>query len=127
MPASSIAKLETELARVKTRKSAALSKITTRAEKIQHTVLVGASAYVVGKAEHGGTMVLPGIFGLDAKLVWGLVSHALATQAKGQWANVSSGVGDGLIGAYGYAEGLGKGHVMSGEGTFADGGPAVEV
>lgn len=125
MPATSISKLETELARVKSRKSAAMSKIETRAAKIQHTVLVGAAAYVCGKAEAGGTMILPGIFGLDPKLVWGLVSHVLGANAKGQWANVSTGVGDGLIGAYGYAEGLGKGHVISGE--FADGGPEIQI
>lgn len=123
--ATSIARLQDELARVKARKAGGIEKIQSRASKVQHTVLVGASAYVVGKAEHAGTMVLPSVFGLDAKLVWGLVSHLLGTQARGQWAAAATGIGDGLIGAYGYAEGLGKGHVLAG--AFADGGPAVQL
>jgi len=114
---ASLSRYQAELERLKSANKRALTTIRSKSEKIQHTAISAGTAYVAGAADAQGTNPLPDMFGLDKKLVWGIVVHALATGIKGKWSESAAAIGDGLIAAYAYTEGAGKGYTIKGDTT----------
>jgi len=112
---ASLARYQAELEKMKSSKSAAINRIKGRTQKISHTVIGAGAAYVVGAADAKGANPLPDLFGLDKKLVWGIVAHAIATGVGGRWADQIAAVGDGLVMSYAYTEGAGKGYTIQGQ------------
>lgn len=112
---ASIQRYQAELERMKATKTNAIKRIKSKAEKITHTVVAAGTGYVVGAADAKGKNPLPDMFGLDAKLVWGIAAHALATSVTGKMADGAAAVGDGLVISYAYCEGAGKGYKIQGE------------
>lgn len=107
---ASIAKIKDQIASMKN--SQARARLKKKSDSVAHTVVAGAAAFAMGRVEKTAKSPLPTIFGLDHKVLYGTVAHAAAVASSGKTAEMLSATGDGLIAAYGYAEG--KGQAMSG-------------
>lgn len=106
MASASIEKLKDQIQGMKASKARANLK--RKGEELTHTVVGGAAAFAIGRVEKGATAPLPTIFGLDPKLLYGAGAHFVSTGSSGKFGDFASAVGDGLIAAYGYAEGKGS-------------------
>lgn len=116
---ANLARYQAELERLKSANKRTLSNIKTKSAKITHTAISAGTAYIAGAADAQGSNPLPDMFGLDKKLVWGVVTHLLASGIKGKWADSAAAIGDGLISSYAYTEGAGKGYTIKGETGYA--------
>jgi hypothetical protein len=116
---ANLARYQAELERLKNANKRTLTTIKSKSAKITHTAISAGTAYVAGAADAQGTNPLPDMFGLDKKLVWGIVTHILATGIKGKWSDSAAAIGDGLIASYAYTEGAGKGYTIKGETGYA--------
>jgi hypothetical protein len=112
---ANLSRYQAELERLKANNKNTITKIKTRTARITHTAISAGTAYIAGAADAQGTNPLPDMFGLDKKLVWGVVTHILATGIKGRWSDSAAAIGDGLINAYAYTEGAGKGYTIKGQ------------
>jgi len=111
---ANLARYQAELERLKASKTKALTRMKSKTEKVAHTVMSAGTAYVVGAADAKGANPLPDLFGIDKKLVWGIVSHGIATQVSGRMGDAFAAIGDGLVISYAYTEGAGKGYTIQG-------------
>jgi hypothetical protein len=117
---SAIAKYKDELARLKLSKSSAISKVKSKAGRIQHEIIANSTAYVVGAADSQNKNPLPDVFGLNKKLVWGIVAHAIAANVNGKAGEIMGSIGTGLTVSYSYCAGAGKGYTLEGQYTYQD-------
>jgi hypothetical protein len=111
---SAMTKYKEEVERLKASKAAAITKVKTKANRIQHEIIVNATAYIAGAADASGQNPLPDVFGLNNKLVWGVVVHALAVNVSGKTGEAMSSIGTGLCASYAYCAGAGKGYEIKG-------------
>ena len=103
----SATRLQQELERLKAARSKAYARVKNERGRVTNTLSGAASAYVMGRVERSATRPLPTIAGIDHKLVYGLGLMAISMKGRGKWGDAIAGAGDGLISAYGYAEGRG--------------------
>lgn len=97
-------------------RSSAMARVRKRGEDLQHTLVAAGAGYAMGTIERTSTTPLPTVFGLDPKLSWGAFFAIVATGVSGKMGTALAAVSDGLLTSYGYAQGLGKGYVLQGEG-----------
>ena len=116
---ANLARYQAELERLKSANKRTITTIKSKGARIQHTAISAGTAYIAGAADAQGTNPLPDMFGLDKKLVWGVVVHILATSVKGKFSDSAAAIGDGLIASYAYTEGAGKGYTIKGETGYA--------
>jgi hypothetical protein len=102
---ASISKVKDQIARMKS--SASVRRIKSRQKAVVHTMIATGAGYTVGRIEKAALTPLPTVFNLDPKLLWGGVLHLMATGIAGNVGDFAAAAGDGLLSAYGYAEGKG--------------------
>ncbi|MDH5644474.1 MAG: hypothetical protein OEZ01_00615 [Candidatus Heimdallarchaeota archaeon] len=101
-------------------RSNAMARVRKRGEQLQHTLVATGAAYAFGSIERRAQAPLPTVFGLDPKLSWGAFFAVVATAVKGRMGQMAAATSDGLLSAYGYHAGLGKGYTLQGEGDDMD-------
>lgn len=111
--ATGLAKLKERLGGLQ--RSSAMARVRKRGEDLQHTLIAAGAGYAMGSIERRATTPLPTIFGLDPKLSWGAFFAIISTGVSGKMGDSMAAVSDGLLSAYGYAQGLGSGYTLKGE------------
>lgn len=111
--ASTLGRYQAELERLKASKASAIRRIKDKSGMVQEKAVACGTAYIVGMAEQKGKMP-PDIGGIDSKLILGLVALAVAAKSNGETGCLADGISTGLLAAYSFSEGAGKGYTISG-------------
>lgn len=116
MAAAGITKWKERVASMQ--RSNALARTRRKGEALTHTIIAAGAGYAMGTLERTSTTPLPTILGLDHKLTWAGVFSLIAASTSGKVGAGAAAVADGLLSAYGYAQGLGTGYTIKGEDDF---------
>lgn len=112
MASTSITKLQDRIRGLQ--KASQSQRARRKIEDLEDTIVGAGAAYVMGSIEKRARAAIPTVFGLDPKLTWAGVFALLSMGVNGRLGRACASTSDGLLAAYSYSSGLGKGYVIAG-------------